>query len=462
MSVDRETIMAAEFAGVTNNRQATPAVIAMEALMWLKQLLIIPHLANRTFAHHFTGKIGTKIEVKRPWKVRANDGRVLTNISPLVDYLTEITVDQRKNIAIMTADEDHTFNIVDFGDRYIKPAIHELATLYDQAGARALSDGIFHSTGTPGSALTLKDALNMATQATELHFPGGASEKSLLIAPNDLAQITESLTLLENPHDVGMSIRDLYKGKYGSWSVYESVHAPRLVCHATPAATSTHAPKIDSDQLTPATDDDANARENVPLVGDQITTKGWHAKAQKILNKGQLIKIAGVNQIEPNGERKSLGRLESFVVTADVFSDADGKATIPVYPPINDGTLTIPNPESGGLPISVSAFQNTDAPAVHNAVVTVVGVAGKQYQQYIGFHKMCLEYVPVQLAIPKSASWSSRQTDDQTGLSISYISDFNIQNAEETERLDTVFGVKAIYPEVGIRGISSEVGAGLS
>src|SRR6185312_8753736 len=98
---------------------------------------------------------------------------------------------------------------------------------------------------------------------------------------------------------------------------------------------------------------------NAFISSTSLVTSGWNSGATT-LNAGDVITIAGVNDVDPES-KDSLGRLKQFVVNTTV-SDSSGAITVSISPGIIYG---------GG-------YQNVDASPANNAVITVMGgtVAG--------------------------------------------------------------------------------------
>ena len=81
--------------------------------------------------------------------------------------------------------------------------------------------------------------------------------------------------------------------------------------------------------------------------------------------------------------------------------------------------------------------------------MTVKGSAGTGYPQNIGFHRNALALVTCPLEMPDSAVFKARA--DWRGYSIRVVKAYDIDTDDEVIRLDILFGVKAIYPELGVR-----------
>ena len=238
---------------------------------------------------------------------------------------------------------------------------------------------------------------------------------------------------------VSDSIRSHYAGVLANFQIYDSVHVPRLNVHAP--ANGIGGPKINGAQTDPS----------------QIVTNGWHGTAQKILNKGQLITIRGIKEIQPRGDRRETGRLQTFVVQEDVMSDGGGNATIKIEPHIIVPTTT--TTDASGSQVSMAAYQTVSKAAPANAVVSVLGDPGSEYYQDIFWHGSALEYANVGLDLPSGASelGGAIQTDPETGLQIMMLRDFDWHKAESQVRLDIFFGVQNVRPDLTIRKISTKV-----
>ena len=433
------------------NRFAVPSIIAKEALYRLKHHLVIPQIANKTYNSYFEGKVGDEITVKRPFKAKVQDGRRLKK-SEMIDKTVTIKIDTRKHYALETVDEDVTLRIEDYGKRYLDVGAEELAYSYDIAGATELAGGLFLMNGTPGTSLSLADAQLIRAHATKMAIPRN-SQNFALLDPLDIAGISADIQEVDMPEMVGQNIRESFRGKLAGWGVLESVHVPYLEVAAVPTAAT---PLIRF----------ANQR------GDSITTDGWTNAGAIVLNAGQLIQIAGVGEVQPRGDRRVTGSLQTFVVLDDVTPNGAGQATINIYPEINAGLAgdTIANPAGVEFDettvkanLDASAFQTVDSLPADNAAITVVGrdstsATTKTYRQGIYFCGDALEYINITLAKPKTAVYGGVERDTETGVSISYCADFDITDMTEVERLDIFFGVKTIYPEIGIRHVGALVG----
>ena len=427
--------MAIEIRGI-NNRLAVPSLIADESLFRLLDNLVLPRLSNRTYEKYFENKIGDRITVKRPYMAKVNSGRVLSeaNIAEMIDQTVDIVVDKRHNFALRYNDTEKTLDLVQFGERYLRTGIEELAYQYDIAGADELGLSISYSEGTPGTGLSTSAAQLIGAHARHVAIPLNSMNYGLM-DPMDFANISDDVKNIFVPEDVSTAIRERYRGKLANWHLFESVHVPYLEVASHTGS-------------TPLTNMVGG------YEGSDLPTDGW-ANSTQVLNKGQLFTVAGVYEVQPRGNRRTTGRLFTFCAAADVTSSATGTATIPLVSPLNAGTLTTIDSQSNS--VSLAAFQNVSAAAANNAALTIIGTLGSSYRQGVFYEKNLLEYVNVELEGFDSAVLQGRSTDDQTGVSVSLVGWFEGLQRRETQRVDILFGVKAIYPELGIRFISDTV-----
>lgn len=203
---------------------------------------------------------------------------------------------------------------------------------------------------------------------------------------------------------------------------------------------------------------DSVPRVNSPggYCGDRLPTDGWQA-SRKVLNKGQLIQIDDVYDVQPRGSRRKLPNLKTFVVTADVSSDTAGQATIPICPEINDSN---PTSNSGGGASNIkSAHRTYSGDAADNAVITVVGAGkdginkGKSFRQGFFFHKSAMQFVNIQLANRDASDHHGYAEDPKTGLSVRYTTCSNISDPSTSGKFDIRGAVKVVRPEYALRVI---------
>lgn len=163
--------------------------------------------------------------------------------------------------------------------------------------------------------------------------------------------------------------------------------------------------------------------------------------ASKAFRTGDVFTIAGVYAVNPmSGE--STGQLRRFVVTADASCGATETTS-------GGGVDVYFQPDM----IATGPYKTIDTFPVTAAAVTVIGNEGEPYPQNMAFHKNAFALVTVPLDMPHGV-WGARESHN--GLSIRVIKDFDIDQDVEICRMDILYGVKTLYPELACRIFGAE------
>lgn len=436
----------------------TPDIIAREYLMRLHDYPVIARLASFEYRQYFENAIGNRVTIKKPYQAKLSKGRELADddINPMVDETVELSVTDRYKGALQWNDVEKTLDIDQFSERYLDTLIEQHGIQFDQDGGRAISHSGFMYSGTTGAGLTQDVVPDIRAYAIEMGIPLGMNSFGLM-NPVDSAQVQKDLSGGKgqsgkfNEELVMTNIEEHFVGKLSGFRMWETNHIEDMeVLHAH---------------------DDLPQVRGANQRGDMLNTDSWGENNTKVMKKGQLFSIAGVDQCYPRSwnddlsAKRSTGRTMTFTVMEDVTTDGAGQATIKISPAINDGQLT--TTDSNGDNVSLKAFQNVTRVPPDDAAITIIGHAqpaaaapakteAKFYRQNIFYHRAALHYVPVQLSSMTSAVEQYRQTDPQTNVSILATQFFDGRKMEEILRLDTLYGVKNIYPDLCIRHISTE------
>lgn len=438
--------------GGATQRLLVPDEIAKESLFRLKHELVFPRLVTRDYEKYFANRIGDVISIKKPFYAPTNKGRVITDndVYGLIDYYTQMKVSERFNTPLGYSDEDLTLDINAFGVRYLQSAAEGLAYEYDKAGLEEVVPALFLSEGTSGVSLTSDLVHDIRAHAEEAAVPMNRMNYGVL-GPRDYPKLKKDVQGLDLVKDtmVEDAIRERFQGILASWKLFSSVHIPNYKVRNL--ATSV-APTVNG----------ATQR------GSEIATQAWGNDARKVLNKGQIITFAGVNEITPRGH-KDLGRLKTFTVMEDVSCDASGNATVKISPQLIDDDATVKSGD-GTQNLSAKAFRNVSDQPGDGAVIKMIGMpdaadrpaafggeSDVEYRQGIFFDKKCATYANVVLAELEAIPIRALAHDPMTNLSITLSKDADVKKMTEITRLDTFFGVGCIYPDVGIRAIFDKI-----
>jgi len=400
------------------NLLLTDDVIAKEALRLLKNNLVMAPLVYRNHESTFA-KVGDSISLKKPFRTKTASGRTLVK-QPMVDQSIPFAIDKQEHFGLEITVRDRTLSLEAFSDRYLKSGIIQLANVVDRSIALELKKGFF-SSGTPGTQTVIKDFLLGKAYQSQVAVPDDGNRRAVCNLL-DAANISSEVTTVFNDSMVKGAIQKGYMGDLAGYTVHETQNAYN---HTVGAHGGT--PLVDGAQ-----------------TGASILTNGWTSDVTGLLLEGDVITFAGVYEINPQNYT-STGRLQNFVVTADVDS-VSGVATIPISPSINDGTLT--GVDGEGASISLAAYQNVSAEIANDAAIVVMGTASETYRQDYLFHKDAIGLAVVDLELPQSATVKARVRDADSGLSLSMTGAYDITNQSEITRIDVVWGVHDIYPEL--------------
>ena len=162
-----------------------------------------------------------------------------------------------------------------------------------------------------------------------------------------------------------------------------------------------------------------------------LITDGW-AVSTAVIKDGDVFTLAGVNAVNPVS-KVDTGYLQQFVAVGNGTSDGSGDLTLTIAPAI----------------ITSGPFQTVTAAPADNAAITPLGTEATAYNQNLVFHRNAFGLVMCPLEKPDGAAWCARETDK--GFSIRVVKDYDITNDEDVIRLDILYGVKSIYPDLATR-----------
>jgi hypothetical protein len=173
---------------------------------------------------------------------------------------------------------------------------------------------------------------------------------------------------------------------------------------------------------------------SIVTTGSAFTIVDMKIATTAALVAGDILSIDGVYAVNPmSGE--STGTLRQFVVNASASNCSVSTAS---------GCIVSITPEM----IHTGAYKTIDTLAQKGAKVNFLGRPRTQYPQNLAFHKNAFALVMVPIEKPAD-EWGATVTED--GFSIRIVKQYSIDNDEEACRLDILYGVKTIYPELADR-----------
>lgn len=402
------------------NTLITPSIIAREGLFHLENNLVLGANVHREYKNEFV-KIGDTVTIRKPVQFVASDGATRVN-QDVTENTTSIVVNKRKHVSWKFTSQDLTLTLDEYAERYIKPAAIALANKIDSDLANEGADAFYNITGTPGVTPADFTALADAAERLDNLSAPDDGQRCLILNPAARWSLADGLGGsgsggIFNAEIVGSMVRRGFLGEIAGFKIYGDQNVANHTCGAQGG--------------TPLLNDAAFAQNT-----GTITIDGATASITNWARKGDIITIAGVNAVNPIS-KEDLGYLAEFVVTADANSDGSGNVTLTVTPALNDGSTLAP-------------YQNVSALPADNAAITFkTGAGDAVHPQNLAFHKNALALVTVPLELPDSVTFKARM--DWRGYSLRVVKDYDIDADEEIIRLDALYGVKAIYPDIGVR-----------
>jgi hypothetical protein len=397
------------------NTILTPTAVTREALRILHQKLNFIGKLNRQYDDQYAkdgAKIGTDLKIRLPNQYEVRTGATLST-QDTAEQSTTLTVATQKGVDLNFTSVDLTMSLDDFSERVLDPAMSVLAANIEY-DAMSMYKDVYQEVSDVGAAITKTDILHGARKLTDSLTPTGA--RCLNLNTTDNADLVDALTGLFNPNaNISKQFREgMVANQFlGYKEVYENTLWPT---HVTGTDDGTGDYLVDGASQTGAT-----------LTVD--TGAGT-------FKKGDVIFITGVNSVHPE-TKQDTGRLQQFVVTADVGTSA---TSIPISPEI----------VVSGARQNVSGSPADNAPVLkrESDETTAIGNAA-DYKVSLGFHKDAFAFATADLVMPTGVDFSAREVMD--GISMRIVRDYDINNDKFPCRLDVLYGYKTIRPELAVR-----------
>ena len=411
-----------------SNTTLTASIIAKEALMILENELVMPKLMYRGYEDEFTNakngyKTGATVTVRRPadFTVRTGETAVIQNV---VEGDIPVTVDKVVGCDFKFSSTELTLSVSQLSERVIKPQMVQIANEIDR-DCLSLYQYVPNWVGTPGQTInSFNDFYLGQTRLNQLAVPQG--DRSTVLSPEDQGGMLGSQTALYIQGPAGDAYR---RGNLGMIGGSDTYMAQNVATHTVGVASGT--PRVNGANQNVTYD----TAKSTTYFSQTLNTDGWTNSTTGILKQGDVFTIANVYCVNPVS-KEVLPDLQQFVVKADADSGAStGPSALTISPAI----------------IITGAYQNVNAAPADDALITVVGTGGAIYPQNMIFRKEAFALCVKPLEKPAGAVNPEVMTDDKTGLSLRLIPVYDGINNVSNWRLDILFGVKAIYPELATR-----------
>lgn len=393
------------------NAIITPDIIAKEALMQLENNLVMGKLVHREYKEEFV-KVGATVDVRKPVKFVASDGTSRVN-QDVEEASTPFTIDKRKHVSWGFSTQDLTLSIEQYSERYIRPAMIALSNQVD-SDLCALHAGVFQNVGDNAAPATFLEFGAASTRLDEAAAP--SEDRRMVLNPQATLYAADMLKGLYNPELVKGAVRGKSIGPLAGFSTYMDQNVKRQT-QGTWGTAPLVAGAGQAVSYTNAGHSYGSTSQTLNIDALTVTTG--------TVKRGDKFTIDGVYAVNPVSKDR-LDFLQEFVVNADVTASGTGTATINISPAI----------------ITSGPFQTVSAAPADNAPLNLAG----SHVANLAFHKNAFGLVTVPLELPDGAAFKARESHN--GYSVRVVKDYDIDTDMDVIRLDILYGVKTLYPEL--------------
>ena len=361
----------------------------------------------------FSGaKVGASASIRRPVMFEATASSTYS-AQDIEEGIVPVTINNRQHVGFDITDEDLSLKIEDANERYIKPAMEELAQVVESAIAAEYYQ-IPNFVGTPGT-----------TPSSFLDIGNAGAELSKLGVPfdnrNAFWDAESSLSLANGLKGVfvqGTAKTAIEEASFGRYSGFDNYESNSLKSHTVGVATGTPVINAAAQNVTYATAKDTDTQT--------VVTSGWTNDQTGILLAGDVITIAGVNSVNRR-TREDTGDLQTFTIISDADSGSTtGPATLTIAPPM----------------ITSGPYKTVTAAPAAGATITVkTGTGGISYKQNLAFHKNAITIAFVPLDVAEEGSGVKQSRENYKGVSITATKFFSGSSMTQSYRFDILFDV---------------------
>jgi hypothetical protein len=420
-----------------SNTTLTPSMILKEVYAIMHQESNFIMRTNRQYDGRFanrTLKIGQELDIRLPAKYTTRRGNTMSTQN-YVERKVPLPLATIDGIDLNFGQEELTFNIQDFSERVLKPAVSQLVATVENGAMSTLYKKVANFVGVVTTATTTKyrEFQTAGRYLTENLAPKPG--RTATLNPQTRVDFSDAVKGLFQSSD---NIREQYvegiMGRTGGFTCYENTLVPT---HTSGTFTTAMA------VTTSTTADTGFAGTGNAYPTDPYFSLKVDGANPIALKAGDIITISNVYDVHPE-TKQSLGYLKRFVVQDDV-SGSGGTYTVPILP----------------FPILAGAYQNVSAAIANNATVTLLGPSSGSsaitYGQNMMFHEDAFAFVTADLEDPSQyGAWGAREVFE--GLSIRIWRQGDIVNGAFPCRLDLAWGTAAIYPEWACRWVHAQGG----
>jgi hypothetical protein len=417
------------------NSLITAQWVARKALVLLHAKSNFTGRCNRDYQSLLPGPIngvilGQQLSIRLPFQYVLRTGPQM-NAQNSVQRFATLLVNQQLGVDINFTSVERAMLLNNFEEQVLEPAMARLA-----AGVENFTTGQLNNvpkfTGAVSTTATYDQLLQNEQYLTEALAPED-DRRTFTATPQTSRYFVKDNKGLFQPESTisDQWLEGVISDKAAGYICFRNTKLPTHVI----GTFTTSAPTVNG------------AGQSNPGAGNafvstfSLNTTGW--TANDVLNAGDVISIAGVNEVDPE-TKASLGRPKQFVVTA-TQTMAGGANTISIAP----GIIT------GG------SYQNVDNVPASGAVISVFGqsgaaalaaISGQLIKQSLGWYRDAIVFAnPPMLDLSPLVKMTAAEAFE--GYNMRFAQQWDPSNDVLPARLDSIVGAVLAYPELAVRNI---------
>jgi hypothetical protein len=430
------------------NNLLTISQITNEGLMVLENDLVFADHVNRQYADQFAlsgAKIGYTCNVRKPPRYIGTTGPAL-NVEDTNETYIPVTLTTQFHVDVQFTTADLATSVDLFKERVINPAVATVANKIDRDVATYAYQNIPNAVGTPGTPPASFLSFTLAGAILDGEAAPRDGKRVVILDPFSMAYAQDSVKGLFNPQAVvsDQIEKGLIAKNFAGFDWYMDQNVVSYTVGAQ-GGTPTLSNNTSSGWLASGWSS-----------GGWFETTGWTSSAAARVTVGDVITVTGVNSVNPQS-RGAYGsnRQRQFVVIPPPSTQTSGtyNSTTGVYSSTSGGALSIYVRNVG---VYGGQFQNVTAQPTSSAAIQVWGSAsgasaGTVTPQNIAMHRDCLALAFADLDLPGGVDMAARAVDEEAGINFRVVRQYTINNDALPCRFDVLYGVAALYPELGVR-----------
>lgn len=412
------------------NSLITAQWVARKALVLLHGKSNFTGRTNRDYQSLLPGPIqgvilGQQLSIRLPFQYVGRTGPVM-NAQASVQRFANLNVNNQAGVDINFTTVERAMLLNNFQEQVLEPAMAKSAAIMETAVAGVVNS-VPKFVGSTATTANFQQLLLAERFLTETLAPED-DRRTFSATPQASYYFVQDNKGLFNPESTisDQWLEGVISDKVAGFVAFRNT---KMATHVVGTVTGS----------TPVVNGAGQSNQGVNnafVASFTLNTNGWNSGATT-LNAGDVLTIAGVNDVDPES-KISLGRLKQFVVNTTI-SDTSGAIAVSISP----GIIT------GG------AYQNVDSVPATSAVITVMGgtpaaVSGVTVKQSLGWYRDAVVFAnPPMLDLSPLVKMTAAESFE--GYNIRFAQQWDPSNDLLPARLDFIYGFTLAYPELAVR-----------